>query len=946
VAYSACGNLSLSEDVAQETFWTAWRQRASLQRPDHLSAWLCGIARNLANHARRKESRPIESARALDELPGAEHAVPGPVEEAISREEESLVWQALERIPEAYREPLVLFYREDRSIAEVARALILSKDAVKQRLSRGRGMLREQVAELVEGGLRRSRPGPRFTVAVMGGLAAHAAGTKTALAGAGSGLGAGAWKAAGLAGGAGALGSVLGSLGGILGGWFGTWIPAQAAPALREREAILRAGRRTLIVGVLFMAGLWGLVYAFAGTSTYLIVWLAWMIAFAGYIGIECFCLSREVNRVRAEPSPDDLPNETPLRTGWTAAANRIGDRVYRSEASFLGLPLIDVNLSAPRPPAGGKPGDDNSDAGRRVARGWIAIGDEAQGVLLAIGSTARGMVALGGRALGVVSLGGIALGIIALGGLALGVLGIGGLGAGAYALGGGAVGWRSAGGLAIGWDIACGGGAIAHHAALGGAAIARDYAVGGEAHARHANDESARSALLDHPFTKFAFAAMGQRQVLARLAAAGGVQAPPLRSAAVDRFKLDNGLSVMIRPIEGARDVALLILYKVGGDHDPQGKSGLAHVVEHVYVTAAAGAAPARTAEAFFQQYRAGCNAQTGDRYTVLATVFSPASMEQELTDAAARMADLRITAADLDREKVRLRDEVANMFGRIPALGAVNIARELIRPTPRGGRKGGLPDQVRAITRDDVRARWERYYKPRNAILVLAGAVDGAIARQAVISRFAKIGAGDEIPVPGVPGPSKTATVRALAVRPLQPQAEPMASVAYAAPEPGGDLYAPFLVLLARLWASSAQPAASASGTGRLSVYYPLLEDPAVLCVSVQAKPGETSAQAIARLGSAVDETIAPPLRDEERASARQVFAFFLGTAELPDSALAQNPYGAALSLARREQLGIDSAKLARALEGISDRDLRRAAGEIFAPSRRAGAFVSIEN
>ena len=111
---------------------------------------------------------------------------PGPAEEAVSREEESLVWQALERIPEAYREPLILFYREDRSVAEVAGALVLSEDAVKQRLSRGRGMLREQVAELVEGGLRRSRPGRRFTVTVMAGLAAHAAGAKTALAGAGA----------------------------------------------------------------------------------------------------------------------------------------------------------------------------------------------------------------------------------------------------------------------------------------------------------------------------------------------------------------------------------------------------------------------------------------------------------------------------------------------------------------------------------------------------------------------------------------------------------------------------------------------------------------------------------------------------------------------------------------------------------------------------------------
>ena len=147
VAYSACGNLALSEDVAQETFWTAWRERASLEKPDSLKAWLCGIARNVAKNARRKASRPVESAGTQDVLTELSSDEPGPPEEAVSKEEESLIWQALERIPDTYREPLILFYREDQSVAEVARALVLSEDAVKQRLSRGRGLLREQVAD-------------------------------------------------------------------------------------------------------------------------------------------------------------------------------------------------------------------------------------------------------------------------------------------------------------------------------------------------------------------------------------------------------------------------------------------------------------------------------------------------------------------------------------------------------------------------------------------------------------------------------------------------------------------------------------------------------------------------------------------------------------------------------------------------------------------------------
>ena len=46
-------------------------------------------------------------------------------EQTISREEEAILWRSLERIPEIYREPLVLFYREHQSAASVAQALDL-----------------------------------------------------------------------------------------------------------------------------------------------------------------------------------------------------------------------------------------------------------------------------------------------------------------------------------------------------------------------------------------------------------------------------------------------------------------------------------------------------------------------------------------------------------------------------------------------------------------------------------------------------------------------------------------------------------------------------------------------------------------------------------------------------------------------------------------------------
>jgi len=66
VAYSYCGDLTLSEDIAQETFWAAWRERATLEQADSLRSWLCGIARNLGNNARRRASRAAEAATPLE----------------------------------------------------------------------------------------------------------------------------------------------------------------------------------------------------------------------------------------------------------------------------------------------------------------------------------------------------------------------------------------------------------------------------------------------------------------------------------------------------------------------------------------------------------------------------------------------------------------------------------------------------------------------------------------------------------------------------------------------------------------------------------------------------------------------------------------------------------------------------------------------------------------
>ena len=171
LAYSATGSLSQSEDIAQDTFLTAWKQLSALREPEKLRPWLCGIARNLINNWLRKEGRePSHHAESLEDISEPRSLEPPPAEQAITDEEEAVLWRSLERIPVIYREPLILYYREHQSVETVAADLELTEDAVKQRLSRGRKLLQEQVLSFVEGALGKTTPGKAFTLHVVAAL--------------------------------------------------------------------------------------------------------------------------------------------------------------------------------------------------------------------------------------------------------------------------------------------------------------------------------------------------------------------------------------------------------------------------------------------------------------------------------------------------------------------------------------------------------------------------------------------------------------------------------------------------------------------------------------------------------------------------------------------------------------------------------------------------------
>lgn len=253
LAYSATGNPNQSEDLAQETFLAAWRHLVDLREPGKLRSWLCGIARHVIHNALRTGRRePTQHAEALEEIAESRSPEPLPVDRAISTEEAGILWRSLERIPETYRTPLILFYRENQSVEAVARHLDLTEPATRQRLSRGRKLLEAEVQAFVEDTLRRTTPGPRFTLAVLAALPAPGAAAKIATLGAALAKGGAATKGAWSLG---ALGGSLAMIGAVLFSWK-TAVDESRSPA--ERRFMIRMGWLQLgLLGVSLGIGLY-----------------------------------------------------------------------------------------------------------------------------------------------------------------------------------------------------------------------------------------------------------------------------------------------------------------------------------------------------------------------------------------------------------------------------------------------------------------------------------------------------------------------------------------------------------------------------------------------------------------------------------------------------------------------------------------------------------------
>ena len=411
----------------------------------------------------------------------------------------------------------------------------------------------------------------------------------------------------------------------------------------------------------------------------------------------------------------------------------------------------------------------------------------------------------------------------------------------------------------------------------------------------------------------------------------------PTLSAETPDPYKLDNGLTVILRPVPTASKVALVALFNLGGAHDPIGKSGMAHLLEHLYVTAAAGDTPARNAMQFMKRYPAGSNAQTGLDFTVIAGVVEPTQFAEELTDVAARMNDLRITEADLTREVPRVSQELRNMYGGLPWLAGLNHARAQLHPIPQGGQYGGAPAHVQTITVRELQQFWKDYYKPNNAILIIAGKFDAAEARKSIHANFSHIPIGKSPPTKPPTPIAKTGGIHRVTVKPLVKDATGVAAIGYSPPAIGSEEYAAFLVVVSRLWSTLQRPVQM--GTVQ-PVYYAPLMDPTTFALQDEL-PDEKDAETVLReLNQHLHTALTSKFTPQDKQQTINTLASLFGKLEW-----ILDLYSFAFIVGRQYQLQIDNKALIDAVQRVTDADIQLLATSIFAPEKRVTVIIELE-
>jgi zinc protease len=209
-----------------------------------------------------------------------------------------------------------------------------------------------------------------------------------------------------------------------------------------------------------------------------------------------------------------------------------------------------------------------------------------------------------------------------------------------------------------------------------------------------------------------------------------------------VEYFKIDNGLKVVVSTDRSAPVVLVEVIYNIGFRVEPKGRTGFAHLFEHMMFQGSANVKKMQHV-ALVQEAGGIVNGSTRFDYTNYFQSLPSNGLERALFLEADRMRSLDVTAENLKNQQNVVSEEV-----RVNVLNQPHGAFDWIEIWERANTNWhnahdfyGKLDELEAATIEDVRAFFKTYYAPNNAVLVVAGDASAAEVRKLAEKHFGSI-------------------------------------------------------------------------------------------------------------------------------------------------------------------------------------------------------------
>jgi zinc protease len=224
------------------------------------------------------------------------------------------------------------------------------------------------------------------------------------------------------------------------------------------------------------------------------------------------------------------------------------------------------------------------------------------------------------------------------------------------------------------------------------------------------------------------------------------------------EQFKLPNGLTVILHRDTTTPTITTNIWYHVGSAREIPGRTGFAHLFEHILFEGSKNV-PEGKIDEWFEEVGGSPNGSTTEDRTNYYQSFSSNALDLALFIESDRMAYLldAMSPASVDGQRDVVKNERRQSYDNRPYGLAGQLLTEAMyaKTHPYSWPVIGYMDHLSAATYDDVASFFKRYYTPNNASLVIAGNFDPAEARRLAAKWFGEVPRGPDIPPLTAPAP-----------------------------------------------------------------------------------------------------------------------------------------------------------------------------------------------